>query len=82
MSVKINRRAFIVSTLGDVYYLKLDDASLIKKFEISLGGKDTLGNYRNNNSNDFSEYENEHKSTGKRPARAKNANHYQAEGKK
>lgn len=32
MSIKINRRAFIVSSLGYVYYIKLDDVSLIKRF--------------------------------------------------
>ena len=39
MSVKVNRRAFIGSNRGLIYYVKLDDGSLIKKIEISLLSK-------------------------------------------
>jgi hypothetical protein len=55
MALKINRRAFVISTLGYVYYIKLDNASLIKRFEIKLSVNEPyLANYYNggNNNND------------------------------
>ena len=59
MSLKINRRVFIISTLGYVYYVKLDDVSLIKRFEISLSVKEanlSMYNSKNTkNSNNGSE---------------------------
>ena len=44
MTLKINRRVFILSTLGYVYYVKLDDGIIIKRLEVVL-------NSVNNNSN-------------------------------
>ncbi len=40
MSLKINRRVFVVSTLGYVYYIKIDDGSVIKRVEIVLSGRE------------------------------------------
>lgn len=34
MSMKINRRVFILSSLGFVYYVKVDDGLVIKRMQV------------------------------------------------
>ena len=38
MTLKINRRVFILSTLGYVYYVKLDDGVVMKRLEVRVNG--------------------------------------------
>jgi hypothetical protein len=39
MTLKINRTVFIAANSGFIYYVKLDDGNLIKKFQIELKPK-------------------------------------------
>ena len=57
MSIKINRRLFILSTLGFIYYVKLDDGLVIKRIQVrvnSVGRQIKMGsgiNIKNDNHN-------------------------------
>lgn len=44
MALKINRRVFILSTLGYLYYVKVDGGMIIKRIKVAIGvnGMDEL----------------------------------------
>jgi hypothetical protein len=51
MCIKINRRAFIISTFGYVYYVKLDDGQLIKRFSFDISSGDINNDKLNSTDN-------------------------------
>lgn len=52
MSMKINRRVFILSSLGFVYYVKVDDGLVIKRMQVVVNstGYSSSSNVKNKNS--------------------------------
>jgi len=50
MTLKINRRVFVLSTLGYVYYVKLDDGVVMKRLEVRVNGwYGNMGGVKKNN---------------------------------
>lgn len=50
MTLKINRRVFVLSTLGYVYYVKLDDGVVMKRLEVRVNGwYGNIGGVKKNN---------------------------------